>query len=132
MSNSDVDVNEVPRSGDGGTTRRSWPATYKKRILDEIDAAPVGQKGVILQREGLYSSTVTKWRQQRDAGALDGLSAKKRGPKGRSRDEVEMDRLQRENARLKERLAHLEGLTEAQGDVLALLQALSRESDETN
>jgi len=79
----------------------------------------------------LYSSTITKWRQQRDAGALEGLTSRKRGPKGKPKDVVEMERLKVENARLTERLENLEELMEAQGKVFALLQALSRESDET-
>jgi len=79
----------------------------------------------------LYSSTVTRWRQQRDAGALDGLSSKKRGPKGTSRDAVEMARLKREKARLEERVVNLEGLMEAQGKVFALLQALDAGSADT-
>ncbi|RYZ32669.1 MAG: transposase, partial [Propionibacteriaceae bacterium] len=33
--------------------RRSFPAEYKARILAEYDAAPRGQRGAILRREGL-------------------------------------------------------------------------------
>lgn len=42
--------------------RRSWPATYKLEILEEIDAAERGQVGVILRREDLYSSLISEWR----------------------------------------------------------------------
>lgn len=110
--------------------RRFSPA-YKKRILEEMDAAPMGEKGAILRRESLYSSTVSRWRQQREAGALDGLKDAKRGPKGKNRAARETERLRAEKARLEERLSTLEDLVEAQGKVSALLQELSRESDDS-
>lgn len=110
--------------------RRFSPA-YKKRILEEIDAAPMGEKGAILRRESLYSSTVSRWRQQREVGALDGLTEGKRGPKGKSREARELEALRADRARLEERLSTLEDLVEAQGKVSALLQELSRESDDS-
>ncbi len=60
--------------------RRSWLATYKLEILEEIDAAERGQVGVILRREDLYSSLISEWRKQRDQGALRGLADRKPGP----------------------------------------------------
>jgi len=53
------------------------------RILDEIDQAGStrGAASAILRREGLYSSSITDWRRQRDAGAYEGLSPVKLGPK---------------------------------------------------
>jgi len=35
--------------------RRSFTAKYKLEVLAAYDAAPGGEKGVILHREGLYS-----------------------------------------------------------------------------
>ena len=50
--------------------RRRFPAAYKLRILQEVDARRErGQIGVLLRREGLYSSHLTTWRRQRDTGA---------------------------------------------------------------
>ena len=37
--------------------------------------------GLLLRREGLYSSHLATWRQQRKQGGLDALTPKKRGPK---------------------------------------------------
>jgi len=34
-----------------------------------------------MRREGLYSSALSDWRRQRDAGAFEALSPAKRGPK---------------------------------------------------
>ena len=60
--------------------RRSFSAPYKKKILAEVEAAAgTGNIGEILRREGIYSSTLTSWRKERDA-AVDGAFSRKRGP----------------------------------------------------
>ena len=51
--------------------RRTFTANDKLRILADFDRATgTGATGAILRREGLYSSTLSDWRRQRDAGAL--------------------------------------------------------------
>jgi transposase-like protein len=51
--------------------RRTFTAKDKLRILADIDrAAETRGIGAILRREGLYSSTLSEWRRQRDAGAV--------------------------------------------------------------
>jgi hypothetical protein len=62
--------------------RRSWPASYKLGILAEIDAAPRGEVGAILRREGLYSSLISEWRKQHDRGALKALAEGRSDPAG--------------------------------------------------
>src|SRR6516162_463444 len=52
--------------------RRTFTAKYKLEILAAYDAAPEGEKGALLRREGLYSSHIVAWRRARDAGALAG------------------------------------------------------------
>lgn len=61
--------------------RRRFTTAEKIRILREADAAAHETGGVtaLLRREGLYSSHLTSWRRQRDAGQF-GKTAKKRGP----------------------------------------------------
>jgi transposase-like protein len=55
--------------------RRTFTAKDKLRILADVDrAAGTSATGAILRREGLYSSTLSDWRRQRDAGALGALS----------------------------------------------------------
>src|SRR5688500_5952864 len=62
--------------------RRTFTAGEKLRILGETDrAADTGGISAILRREGVYSSTLTDWRRQRDAGAFEALKPLKRGPK---------------------------------------------------
>ena len=65
--------------------RRRFSVQYKKKILEEADACKDkhGAMGVLLRREGLYSSHLTMWRKQREKGELDGLAPKKRGRKAK-------------------------------------------------
>src|SRR6201993_1454685 len=52
--------------------RRTFTAQYKLDVVAEYDAAPAGEKGAVLRREGLYSSHVIGWRRARGAGTLGG------------------------------------------------------------
>jgi transposase-like protein len=86
--------------------RRRFTAEYKHRIVSEAEQAKgSGQIGALLRREGLYSSTLTAWRREREAVVRQALTPQKRGPKSK-RDPVqeEVQTLQKENARLTEEL----------------------------
>lgn len=94
--------------------RRQYSADYKLQVLREADACTKpGEIGAILRREGLYSSLLSNWRAQRDAGTLAGLKPKKRGRKAKPADardeqikalEKEKRALERDKARLEARL----------------------------
>lgn len=106
-------------------TRRQFSAAYKLRILKETDAA-VGKEGgvgAVLRREGLYSSILTTWRNQREAGALGGLSPKKRGRKPSETRPLakRIAQLEAQNRRLAKKLEHAELIIEAQKKLAALL-----------
>ena len=87
------EVAEKPR-------RRTFEAAYRLRIVEEADrCVEPGQIGELLRREGLYSSHLSKWRRQRDEGALNGLRSKKRGRKAKPRESAmakELERVLRE------------------------------------
>lgn len=103
--------------------RRSFSAAEKKRILDELDHAQPGEIGAILRREGLYSSSITKWRRQRDAATAHALTPAKRGPKSDPINPLSsvIERLERENAQLRDRLARAEAVIGLQKKVSELL-----------
>ncbi len=87
--------------------RRRYSADYKLRILKETDACTKpGEIGAILRREGLYSSLLTNWRKQRDAG----LKPKKRGRKAEAADprDKKIKALERETRSLQRSKALLE------------------------
>lgn len=97
--------------------RRQYTTEYKLQILREIDDKQgTGATGAILRREGLYSSHLTKWRRQRKQGELDGLAAQRRGPKI-DPQAAEMDKIQCENERLRERLRQAELIIDVQKKV---------------
>jgi transposase-like protein len=101
--------------------RRQYSSEYKLKLLKEIDLCQGnGDIGAILRREGLYSSMLSKWKFQRENGALQGLSAQKRGPKPEPLAD-ELACAQRENARLREHLRRAELIIEVQKKVSELL-----------
>jgi len=104
--------------------RRRFTAEYKIAVLREADGLTrPGEIGALLRREGLYSSHLSTWRAQREAGSLEALS--------RLRGRRPADPLTAENAELRRRLARSETelekarrVIEAQGNVCALLGEL--------
>ena len=101
--------------------RRQHSAEYKLRILREMDECKgTGEAGALLRREGLYSSLVSKWREQRERGSLTGLLGVRRGPKADA-NAAELARLQRENNRLREQLERAELIIEVQKKVAQLV-----------
>jgi len=91
--------------------RRRFTADYKLRIVQEADrCTEPGQIGSLLRREGLYSSQLGAWRQQRQQGQLQALRDDKRGRKTLIAHpvQVELDQLRRENQRLRQQVQQAE------------------------
>jgi len=129
--------NEMPGAcaADGGSRpdpelaetakRRKFTAAYKLRILREAAAATKpGEIAAMLRREGLYTSHLTAWRKQQDAGALAGLEPRKRGPSGPSPEQVEVRTLRARLERAEAELQTARRVIEVQGNVSALLEDL--------
>ena len=97
--------------------RRTFSAQEKLRILGEADlATEAGAIGALLRREGLYSSALTEWRRQRDAGALNALRPVRRGPKTIEPNPLAADlaAAHRNIARLQQRLDRAEAIIDLQ------------------
>jgi len=139
---------EAPRSGGSSTfervaapappdpevparhARRRFTTAYKLEILRKADACTRhGELGALLRTEGLYSSHLITWRQQRERG----LTPKKRGRKAVA-VHAEMKKLEQENRRLTTRLKKAEALLDFQKKLSSLLQIPLRpfESDEVD
>jgi len=104
--------------------RRRFSAEYKLRIVGEADACSrPGEVGALLRREGLYTSHLTYWRKQRDAGALVALG-RPRGRKPANRRDAELTALRRRAQRAEAELAKARKVIEVQGNVSALLGEL--------
>jgi len=62
--------------------RRQFSNADKRRILDAADRCTrPGEIGALMRQEGMYSSSLSTWRGQREAGDLVALAPQKRGPK---------------------------------------------------
>ena len=95
---------EVPAT----VQRRRFSAAYRLRILKAVDACKKpGEVGALLRREGLYSSLLTNWRRQREAGALREMRGRRRGPAPRPVD-PRVTQLEAENRRLQRKLQRAE------------------------
>ncbi len=107
--------------------RRRYTAKYKHDVLAEYEAWDRAERGALLRREGLYSSLISTWREQRDKGALQAL-ARPAGAQPVSKQEKDAARLRRENERLARELATAREVIEIQGKLSALLEQLSTDS----
>lgn len=111
--------------------RRTFTAKYKLKVLKEADqCSEPGEIGALLRRKGLYSSHLSKWREQREAGTLAALTPKKRGRKSRPVDPQaqRVAELERENARLRDQLEKAQTIIEVQKKLSQLLTHPQEES----
>ena len=94
--------------------KRTFTTEYKLKILEAYEACdnPLA-RGELLRTEGLYSSRISSWKQQRDVGRL--------GIKRNKKTAGKVLQLTRENARLKKKLAQVEAIIELQKKVSELL-----------
>ena len=109
---------------------RSYSAAYKARVLAEYDSLDKAGRGALLRREGLYTSLISAWRQQRDQAALAALAKPAGRPGGPPADPVEREnaKLRRDNERLRAELDKARKVIEVQGKLSALLGQLATDS----
>ena len=102
--------------------RRQFSAAYKLSVLEEADRAnDFGAIGALLRREGLYSSHLSSWRREREAGALAALG-RTRGRKAKvTPEQKRLAALQCENTRLKRELEQAHTIIEVQKKLCTLL-----------
>ena len=96
--------------------RRRFTPQYKLKILREAERCSTpGEIGALLRREGLYSSNLSAWRKQREAGAYASMLATKRGrqPKLSAQDK-ELAGLRQELERVHKKLGQAEKIIEVQ------------------
>ena len=108
--------------------RRTFTAQYKQEILAAHEAAPDGQKGAILRREGLYSSLITEWRRARDASAPVAPARPPGRPAADPRD-AQIARLRKDKAKLEQELAKARFVADVQSKLQALLETISEGAD---
>jgi hypothetical protein len=106
---------------------RRYTAAYKAKILDEYEGLDKAGKGSLLRREGLYTSLIGAWKKQRDQAVKEALARPAGRPPADTRD--------KELARLRQRVTHLEGelgkarkVIDIQGKLSSLLGELATDS----
>jgi transposase len=109
-------------------------STPEKKTIP-VSCTQPGQMGALLRREGLYSSNLTTWRQQRKKGILQAMTPKKRGRKLKQPNPLakRVAQLEKENRRLQQKLKKADLVIEAQkkmSEILGIAQNLG-ESDES-
>jgi len=105
--------------------RRRFSNEFKDRIVDEYDAADAEARGALLRREGLYSSHISEWRNQRACRDQPTVLKGRR----RSAEQIELDRLRKQNAKLEGELERTKLALEITGKAHALLELLSESAD---
>lgn len=104
--------------------RRQFTVEYKLRVLREADRCrEPGAIGSLLRREGLYSSHLSSWRQQRDGGALGAVPRKRGRPATPVHpDTKRLAQVEREKRDLERRLKKAELLLDLQKKVSEILE----------
>lgn len=102
---------------------RRFTAAEKARILQEADQCRHGEVGALCRREGIYASTLSKWRRQRDKAVQEWLEPQRPGPKPQEPNPLEerVAQLEREKARLELRLKQAEAVIEVQKKISEIL-----------
>jgi transposase len=109
--------------------RRTFSDREKLRILDAADrCTQPGELGLLLRREGLYSSHLTSWRRWRRRAFPQHPQSRTPPTEGDLRHE--RDRLERENARLRLKLDHAEKLLALQKKFADLMEQAGLDRDD--
>jgi len=104
--------------------RRNFSPAQKRRILEAADrCTKPGEIGALMRREGIYSSSLSTWRRQRDAADLAALAPQRRGPKidPHRAETLHIAALTRERDNLKSRLDKALLVIDVQKKLAALL-----------
>lgn len=120
-----------------GPRRRTFPVDYKRRILKEAESChDRGGVAALLRREGLYSSHLTAWRRQFEAGGRAALKGQSPGRKAKkTAEQRRIEQLEKEKAKLERELhiAHvLLDLQKKASELLGITLPPPPESDESS
>ena len=112
-------------------SRRVFSPEYKLGIVAEYENAPNGEKGAILRRDGLYSSHIIEWTRARDAGALTRSAGAPPAPRPKkTAEQIELEKLRRQNEKLKSDLTKTRLALDIMGKAHALLEELSESAED--
>lgn len=130
----------MPPGGDSEVVARARRRTFsnadKRRILQAADlCTKPGEIGALMRREGVYSSSLSTWRRQREAADLAALAPQRRGPKVDAAarvDALHIAQLTRERDKLRVELDKAQLVIEVQKKLAALLGLLATDDKRGN
>ena len=124
------DSEVVPRA-----RRRTFSNADKRRILQAADlCTKPGEVGALMRREGVYSSSLSTWRRQREVADLAALAPQRRGPKADPArvDALQIAQLTRERDKLRVELDKAQLVIEVQKKLASLLGLLAADDKRGN
>lgn len=111
--------------------RRHFSNADKRRILNAADhCSKPGEIGALMRREGVYSSSLSTWRRQREVAELAAVAPQKRGPKTdpARAPALQLAQITRERDSLRDQLTKAQLVIDVQKKVAALLGLLSTDN----
>jgi transposase len=111
---------------------RTFPASYKTRILAEFEELPKADRAGFLRREGLYSTLIRKWQKQAEKAGATGLVDSRPGRPPTDPGVKEIARLNAQIVRLQRELADSRRINDVQAKLFVLLGELSKSTDRTD
>ena len=108
--------------------RRTFTREYKVAVVEEAQlCTKPGQIGALLRREGLYHSTLSRWRRQHEQGQL---ATRPRGRPSAPANPLadELTQVKKEKDRLQRELTKARAIIEAQKKLSELLGLLTDDS----
>lgn len=127
QSESEHQMSESPKK----PKRRRFSTEQKLRILEAADGCTKpGELGILLRREGIYSSHLAEWRRWRRRQFPDHPTSL--APPTESQLRHDLARVQRENARLRLKLEHAERLAALQKKFTEMLEAQEQDAIDGN
>jgi hypothetical protein len=102
-----ISASKIPKeTAETGSRRRTWTSKQKLEVLVQLEELKKNgaDVGAYIRKQGLYSSTISLWRKQRNEGILV-AAGKKRGPKSKVTSEmIEIQKLQKNVEKLEKKL----------------------------
>jgi len=122
MSTGSTGPDQTPNGTPAKAKRRRFTDAYRLRILEEAERCCKGELGLLLRREGLYSSHLAAWRRWRRRAHPEHPQSKKPATESQLRHEIA--RLRRENTRLQLKLEHADKLLALQKKLADMMEAI--------
>lgn len=129
MTTADLAVQDGLMTRGDRPKRRRFSAEFKASLLAEYDAADKDERGLILRREGIYSSHIAEWRKAAAQGARAGLEPRVGETNAERRRDREMEQLRVRAERAEAELARTRAALDIMGKAHALLETLSESAD---